>query len=180
VVHHCWHGRVTCYIYFVGTTETESSTAENRHWARNIRFFSSQPIRPMLIYINGFFPWDTSSKFCEYFLFLYNKMDHNHLRVYSPFMIFVVKWCKDQPRAQYRVSLPLLPVFITHTRYKINIFTVPTVLFYGLDDRGSIPGRGGEGIFSLLRRVHTGSGAHPASCTMGTRCSFPVGKVGNT
>jgi hypothetical protein len=39
---------------------------------------------------------------------------------------------------------------------------------YGLDDRGSIPG-------SLC--VQTGSGAHPASCPMGTGGPFPGGKV---
>jgi hypothetical protein len=37
---------------------------------------------------------------------------------------------------------------------------------YGLDDRGSIPGGGGN--FSLLHRVHTDSEAHPASYQMGT------------
>jgi hypothetical protein len=47
-------------------------------------------------------------------------------------------------------------------------------LGYGLDDRGSIPGRiiG----FSLRHRVQTGSGAHLASYLMGTRVSFPRGK----
>jgi hypothetical protein len=34
-------------------------------------------------------------------------------------------------------------------------------------DRGSIPGRG-ESIFPLNICVQTGSGAHPAACTMGT------------
>jgi hypothetical protein len=29
--------------------------------------------------------------------------------------------------------------------------------------------------FSLLHSAQTGSGAHPASCTMGTDCSFPGG-----
>jgi hypothetical protein len=40
---------------------------------------------------------------------------------------------------------------------------------YGLDDRGSIPGGG--------LCVQTGSGAHPASCTMGTGGPFPGGKA---
>jgi hypothetical protein len=44
---------------------------------------------------------------------------------------------------------------------------------YGLDDRGSIPDRGGGFFFS----VQTGSGAHPASFPMGTRGSFPGGKA---
>jgi hypothetical protein len=46
---------------------------------------------------------------------------------------------------------------------------------YGLDDRGSIPGRG-KGFSSTLC-VQTGSGAHPASCTMGTGDPFPGAKA---
>jgi hypothetical protein len=45
---------------------------------------------------------------------------------------------------------------------------------YGLDDRGSIPDR--QRIFSFSLCVRTGSGAHPASCTMGTVGPFPGGK----
>jgi hypothetical protein len=45
---------------------------------------------------------------------------------------------------------------------------------YGLD-RGSIPGRG-ERIFPVAS-VQTGSGAHSASCTMGTGSPFPGGKT---
>jgi len=37
---------------------------------------------------------------------------------------------------------------------------------YWLDDRGSLPGRGRD--FSPCHRVQTDSGAHPASCPMGT------------
>jgi hypothetical protein len=33
------------------------------------------------------------------------------------------------------------------------------------------------GNFSLHHRVQVGSGAHPASCRMGTRGSFPGGKA---
>jgi hypothetical protein len=46
---------------------------------------------------------------------------------------------------------------------------------YGLDDRGSIPDRGRG--FSSGPCVQTGSGVHPASCTMGTGGSFPGGKA---
>jgi hypothetical protein len=48
----------------------------------------------------------------------------------------------------------------------------------GLDDRGSrfrFPA--GAGNFSLHHSVQNGSGAHPASYPMGTRGSFPGGKV---
>jgi len=41
-------------------------------------------------------------------------------------------------------------------------------LGYVLDDRGSIPGRGNNGIFSPRHRVQTRSGVHPASYPMST------------
>jgi hypothetical protein len=53
--------------------------------------------------------------------------------------------------------------------------SVSIVSGYGLDDRGSIPGRG-KMIFPLAC-VQTGSGAHPASCTIGTGGPFPGGKA---
>jgi hypothetical protein len=43
-----------------------------------------------------------------------------------------------------------------------------------LYDRGSIPGSAG---FFLLHCVQTGSGAHPASCTMDTGGPFPGAKA---
>jgi hypothetical protein len=48
-----------------------------------------------------------------------------------------------------------------------NIFTD-----YGLDDRGSIPCRGREGICSLRLCVQDDSGVHPASYRMATGGSF--------
>jgi hypothetical protein len=42
-------------------------------------------------------------------------------------------------------------------------------------DQGSIPGRGESFPSSLC--VQTGSGAHPASCTMGTGGPFPGAKA---
>jgi hypothetical protein len=48
---------------------------------------------------------------------------------------------------------------------------------YGLDDRAiGIRSPAGEKDFSCNLCVQTGSGAHPASCTMGTGGPFPVGK----
>jgi hypothetical protein len=46
---------------------------------------------------------------------------------------------------------------------------------YRLDGRGSIPDRSTG--FSSNLCVQTGSGAHPASNTMGTGGSFPAGKA---
>jgi hypothetical protein len=51
-------------------------------------------------------------------------------------------------------------------------------LGYGLDDRGSgVRFPAGAGNFSLHHRVQNGSGAHPASYPVGTRCSFAGGKA---
>jgi hypothetical protein len=47
---------------------------------------------------------------------------------------------------------------------------------YGLDDRGSIPERGGG--FSSSLCVQTGSRAHPAPCPMGTGDLSPGVKRG--
>jgi hypothetical protein len=52
--------------------------------------------------------------------------------------------------------------------------SVGIALGYGLDDQGSrVRYPAGAGNFSLHHRVQNGSGAHPASYTMGTRDSFP-------
>jgi hypothetical protein len=63
----------------------------------------------------------------------------------------------------------------------VFIFTdgsVGIALGYGLDDRVSrVQFPAGAGNFSLHHRIHNGSGAHPTSCPMGTRGSFPGGKA---
>jgi hypothetical protein len=47
-----------------------------------------------------------------------------------------------------------------------------------LDDQGSkVRFQVEAGNFSLHHPVQKGSGAHPPSCPMGTRVSFPVGKA---
>jgi hypothetical protein len=50
-------------------------------------------------------------------------------------------------------------------------------LGYGLDDRGSIPSWGNDGIFSLHHHVETDSGAHSVSHPIGTGDSFPGSKA---
>jgi hypothetical protein len=52
---------------------------------------------------------------------------------------------------------------------------VSIVSDYRLDDRGSIPTEAED--FSSSLCIQTGSGAHLASCTMGTKGHFPGGKV---
>jgi hypothetical protein len=49
---------------------------------------------------------------------------------------------------------------------------------YGLDDRAiGVRSPAGAKDFSSSFRVQTGSGVHPASCTMGTGGPFPGGKA---
>jgi hypothetical protein len=49
---------------------------------------------------------------------------------------------------------------------------------YGLDDWGSIPSKGSDGIFSLRYRFQTCSGAHPASYIINTGGGgYPGGKT---
>jgi hypothetical protein len=52
-----------------------------------------------------------------------------------------------------------------------------TVSGYGLEDRAIVVrSPAGAKDFSSILCVQTGSGAHPASCTMGTGGPFPGGK----
>jgi hypothetical protein len=63
-------------------------------------------------------------------------------------------------------------------RHRVHNSSVGIALGYGLDDRGSrVRFPAGAGNFSLHYRLQNGSGAHPVSYPMGTRGSFPVGKV---
>jgi hypothetical protein len=56
--------------------------------------------------------------------------------------------------------------------------SVGIALGYGMNDRGSrVQFPAGAGNFSLHHRVQNGSGAHPASYTMGTRVSYRGGKA---
>jgi hypothetical protein len=62
--------------------------------------------------------------------------------------------------------------------YESRDSSVCIALSYGLDDGGSrVRFPAGAGDFSLHHRVQDGSGAHPASYSMGTRGSFPGGKA---
>jgi hypothetical protein len=56
--------------------------------------------------------------------------------------------------------------------------SVSIVSGYGLDDRAiEVRSLAGSRDFSSNFCVQTGSGAHPASCTMGTGCHFPRSKA---
>jgi hypothetical protein len=58
-----------------------------------------------------------------------------------------------------------------------RISSVSIVSDYGLDNRAiAVRSPAGAKDFSSSLCVQTGSGAHPASCTMGTGGPFPGGK----
>jgi hypothetical protein len=62
--------------------------------------------------------------------------------------------------------------------YRSRDSSVGIATGYRLDDRMiGVRFTAGAGNFSLLRRVQTGSGAHPASYPMGTWGYFPEGKA---
>jgi hypothetical protein len=65
--------------------------------------------------------------------------------------------------------LPFSLTYLTKTRDSSDGIT----MVFGLDIRGSIPGRGRS--FSLLHFVQIDSETHPASSPIGTGSSFPRG-----
>jgi hypothetical protein len=76
-------------------------------------------------------------------------------------------------------ELPFVPEFHTGTyQYKSRSNSVSIACGYRLDDRAiEVRSPAEARDFSSNPCVHTGSGAHPASCTMGTGVSFPRGKA---
>jgi hypothetical protein len=74
--------------------------------------------------------------------------------------------------------LDLITVKTLNEACKLPNSSSTSRIFLPLDDRGSrfrFPA--GTGNFSLHRSVQNGSGAHPACYPVGTRSSFPGGKV---
>jgi hypothetical protein len=66
---------------------------------------------------------------------------------------------------------------ISWTSERSRISSGSIVSDYGLDDRAiGVRSHAGARDFSSSLCVQTGSGAHPASCTMGTGGPFPGGK----
>jgi hypothetical protein len=77
-------------------------------------------------------------------------------------------WCLIGRRDSFTFTLPLW------TLEGSRDSSVGIALGYGLDDRGSrVRFLAGAGNFSLHHRVQKGSGAHPASYSMGNWSSFP-------
>jgi hypothetical protein len=71
---------------------------------------------------------------------------------------------------------PYFPQSSKSSRSRVS--SVSRVSDYGLDDRATgVRSPAGAKDFSSILCVQTGSGAHPASCTMGTGDPFPGGKA---
>jgi hypothetical protein len=63
-------------------------------------------------------------------------------------------------------------------RYILSYESGSIVSDYGLDDRAiGVRSPAGAEDFSSILCIQTGSGAHPAYCTMGTGGPFPGGKA---
>jgi hypothetical protein len=78
------------------------------------------------------------------------------------------------PRPKVTVGKYLTRV-LTDLRSRVS--SVSIVSDYGLEDRAiGVRSPAGAKDFSSSLFVQTGSGAHPASCTMGTGGPFPGGK----
>jgi hypothetical protein len=74
-----------------------------------------------------------------------------------------------------RYSIPELLFFPEFIIFRVS--SVSTVSGYGLDDRAiEVRSPAGAKDFSSILCVQTSSGAHPASCTVGTGGPFPGGK----
>jgi hypothetical protein len=69
-------------------------------------------------------------------------------------------------------------VFARDSKAGSRVSSGSIVSDYGLDDRAiEVRSPAGAEDFSSILCVQTGSGAHPASCTMGTGGPFPGGKA---
>jgi hypothetical protein len=68
-------------------------------------------------------------------------------------------------------------IVVSYSYFKEPGSSVSIVSDYGLDDRAiGVRSPAGAKDLSSSLCVQTGSGAHPASCTMGTGGPFPGGK----
>jgi hypothetical protein len=80
---------------------------------------------------------------------------------------YTYSWCRDS-----------FTFFVLHSDVTSRDSSVSIAQGYGLDDQGSrVQFLVGAGNFSLHHRVQNGSGAHPASYSMGMRGSFLGGEV---
>jgi len=62
---------------------------------------------------------------------------------------------------------------VAYNTKMLNEDLLAVFLGYRMDDKGSIPGKGNGGNFFLRHRLQIGSGAHPATYSMGTGSLIP-------
>jgi hypothetical protein len=79
-------------------------------------------------------------------------------------------------RVRFGVRMFYFDVYLQRRRSRVSSGSI--VSDYGLDDRAiGVQSPAGAEDFSSSLCVQTGSGAHPASCTVGTGGPFPGGKA---
>jgi hypothetical protein len=90
-----------------------------------------------------------------------------------------VRFWKDPGYISAQETVYLIEVFPNFTQSLGEPgSSVSIVSDYGLDDRAiRVRSPAGAKDFSSILCVQTGSGAHPASCTMGTGGPYPGGKA---
>jgi hypothetical protein len=97
----------------------------------------------------------------------------------SPYKFHLFSGCNNRQECTFLCYPRTIRFFGFSSYYKLQFdelgSSVSIVSDYGLDSRGSIPDRAKDSSSNLC--VQTGSGAHPASYTMGTGGSFPKGKA---
>jgi hypothetical protein len=75
-----------------------------------------------------------------------------------------------------KINTKFIILLVVKIRSRVSSGSI--VSDYGLDDRAiGVRSLAGAEDFSFCLCAQTGSGAHPASCTMGTGGSFPGGKA---
>jgi hypothetical protein len=91
-------------------------------------------------------------------------------------MISVFEQSRAAPYSGTATVICILVAYIVRGRSRVSSGSI--VSDYGLDDRAiGVRSPAGAKDFSSSICVQTGSGAHPASCTMGTGGPFPGGKA---
>jgi hypothetical protein len=86
-------------------------------------------------------------------------------------VFFFLLWFISENNYVFRLNLPVGSTLIRGS-------SVSIVSGYGQDDRAiGVRSPAGAKDFSCSLCAQTGSGAHPASCTMGTGGPFPGGKA---
>jgi hypothetical protein len=89
-------------------------------------------------------------------------------RINNKAKVKLSRYCHERTRGRGDIQLLLLSVS--------RVSSGSIVSDYGLDDRAiGVRSPAGAKVLSSNLCVQTGSGAHPASCTMGTGGPFPWG-----